>query len=176
VTSRQTTSIQAKSHRHCLGPLCQILNPPYTSLQNRTVAAMADLSTCPPLIPSSVRTAYTKIQQHIHRTPLLTSRTLDLVASSPDPAAYLAEDPTAATASSISTPEQDDAPPRLKLFFKAENFQKIGAFKARGAFHALVRLVEELGLEEVRRRGLVTHSSGRFDSIFLLHLSSYPPR
>jgi hypothetical protein len=48
------------------------------------------------------------------------------------------------------------------LFFKCENFQKIGAFKARGAFHAIARLVEEMGIEEVRRRGVVTHSSGTF--------------
>ncbi|RMZ82185.1 hypothetical protein DV738_g1800, partial [Chaetothyriales sp. CBS 135597] len=43
---------------------------------------------------------------------------------------------------------------------KKANFQKIGAFKPRGAFHATVRLIETLGLEEVRRRGVVTHSSG----------------
>ena len=46
------------------------------------------------------------------------------------------------------------------LFFKCENFQKIGAFKARGAFHAVKHLIQELGIEEVRRRGVVTHSSG----------------
>ncbi|EEB91984.1 hypothetical protein MPER_09570, partial [Moniliophthora perniciosa FA553] len=47
------------------------------------------------------------------------------------------------------------ASPNLSLFFKCENFQKVGAFKARGAFHALSRLSEE----EVRN-GVVTHSSG----------------
>lgn len=51
--------------------------------------------------------------------------------------------------------------PTFKLFFKCENFQKIGAFKARGAFHAVTRLIDEMGVEEVRRRGVVTHSSGK---------------
>lgn len=42
-----------------------------------------------------------------------------------------------------------------KLFFKCENFQKIGAFKARGACNAVFALSED----EVRR-GVATHSSG----------------
>jgi threonine dehydratase len=42
-----------------------------------------------------------------------------------------------------------------ELFFKAENFQRIGAFKARGASNA----VFSLSAEEARR-GVVTHSSG----------------
>jgi len=41
------------------------------------------------------------------------------------------------------------------VFFKCENFQKIGAFKMRGAASAALRLSEE-----ERRRGLATHSSG----------------
>lgn len=41
------------------------------------------------------------------------------------------------------------------LFFKCENFQKVGAFKFRGATNAVL----SLGEEELRR-GLVTHSSG----------------
>ncbi len=41
------------------------------------------------------------------------------------------------------------------LFFKCENFQKIGAFKMRGAASAALRLTEEQ-----RARGLATHSSG----------------
>src|SRR5437868_1039886 len=41
------------------------------------------------------------------------------------------------------------------LFFKCENFQKIGAFKARGATNAV------FALEDVTaRRGVATHSSG----------------
>jgi len=57
-------------------------------------------------------------------------------------------------------PSSLKANPTIRLFFKCENQQKIGAFKARGAFHAILRLIEEEGLENVRRRGVVTHSSG----------------
>ncbi|MCX2744653.1 pyridoxal-phosphate dependent enzyme [Mangrovivirga sp. M17] len=42
-----------------------------------------------------------------------------------------------------------------ELFFKCENFQKVGAFKARGGVHAALNLSDaEL------KKGLVTHSSG----------------
>ena len=42
-----------------------------------------------------------------------------------------------------------------QLFFKCENFQKVGAFKARGAHNAI------LGLSDAEAaRGVVTHSSG----------------
>src|SRR5438067_3361184 len=41
------------------------------------------------------------------------------------------------------------------LFFKCENFQKIGAFKARGATNAVFSLDETTA-----RRGVATHSSG----------------
>lgn len=42
-----------------------------------------------------------------------------------------------------------------KLFFKCENFQKIGAFKARGGLNAVLSLPKEQ-----REKGVVTHSSG----------------
>ena len=48
-----------------------------------------------------------------------------------------------------------DAEVGAKLWFKAESFQKIGAFKARGASNAVFSLPEA-----VARRGVVTHSSG----------------
>src|SRR6195256_5954267 len=41
------------------------------------------------------------------------------------------------------------------LFFKCENFQKGGAFKARGATNAVFSLDDETA-----RRGVATHSSG----------------
>src|SRR5580700_5033258 len=41
------------------------------------------------------------------------------------------------------------------LFFKCENFQKIGAFKFRGACNAIMKLPEDIA-----KRGVVTHSSG----------------
>lgn len=44
-----------------------------------------------------------------------------------------------------------------KLFFKCENFQKMGAFKMRGAINAVLQLTKE-----EQERGVVTHSSGNF--------------
>lgn len=42
-----------------------------------------------------------------------------------------------------------------RIFFKCENFQNIGAFKARGAMNAVLQLPEE-----IRENGIATHSSG----------------
>ena len=42
-----------------------------------------------------------------------------------------------------------------ELFFKCENFQKVGAFKFRGAFNAISQLSKEGG-----DKGIITHSSG----------------
>lgn len=41
------------------------------------------------------------------------------------------------------------------VLFKCENFQKVGAFKARGAMNAILKLTTEQ-----RRKGVATHSSG----------------
>ncbi len=41
------------------------------------------------------------------------------------------------------------------VFLKCENFQRVGAFKFRGAYNAISRLPAD-----ARRRGVVTHSSG----------------
>lgn len=43
----------------------------------------------------------------------------------------------------------------LRAVFKAENLQKVGAFKARGALNAVLSLDDEAA-----QRGVVTHSSG----------------
>jgi threo-3-hydroxy-L-aspartate ammonia-lyase len=48
-----------------------------------------------------------------------------------------------------------DARAGRELFLKAENLQRIGAFKARGALHAVLRLPDDQ-----RARGVVTYSSG----------------
>ncbi len=48
-----------------------------------------------------------------------------------------------------------DAEVGARLHFKCENFQKVGAFKARGACNAVFSLAGD-----VARRGVVTHSSG----------------
>ena len=71
-----------------------------------------------------VRTAAARIEPHIHRTPVVRSRTLD---------------------------ERIGA----EIHMKAENLQKIGAFKARGATNAILALDDD-DLE----RGVATHSSG----------------
>jgi threonine dehydratase len=42
-----------------------------------------------------------------------------------------------------------------QVLFKCENFQKIGAFKARGGMNAVLRLTKEQ-----QQKGLTTHSSG----------------
>jgi threonine dehydratase len=44
---------------------------------------------------------------------------------------------------------------KASMFFKCENFQKVGAFKARGATNAVFALDDETA-----RRGVATHSSG----------------
>ncbi len=119
---------------------------------------MADPTTCPPLLSSSIASARAKIRPYIHRTPVITSRSLNTIASSPDPKVFLSENPP--TFEDAERSRNPETTPCFRLFFKCENFQKIGAFKARGAFHAVTRLVEEMGIQEVRRRGVVTHSSG----------------
>ena len=43
------------------------------------------------------------------------------------------------------------------VFFKCENFQKMGAFKMRGALNAIMQLSETQ-----KAKGVVTHSSGNF--------------
>lgn len=77
-----------------------------------------------PVSAADVRAARERIAPHVHRTPVLTSRSLD---------------------------------ERLgcRLFFKCEIFQRVGAFKARGAFSRLTLLTPE-----ERARGVVAFSSG----------------
>jgi len=48
-----------------------------------------------------------------------------------------------------------DARVGAEVFFKCENFQRMGAFKFRGAYNALVQLSDD-----ARRRGVLTYSSG----------------
>lgn len=78
------------------------------------------------IVPSrdDVETAARRIAPFVHRTPVVTSTTLD-------------------------------AELGAKVFLKAENLQRTGSFKARGATNAVWSLTRE----EVRR-GVVTHSSG----------------
>jgi threonine dehydratase len=73
---------------------------------------------------AAIRDAHERIRERIHRTPVLTSATLD---------------------------QQSGG----KLFFKCENMQKGGAFKARGATNAVFLLSDAEAA-----RGVATHSSG----------------
>lgn len=50
-----------------------------------------------------------------------------------------------------------------RLFFKCENFQKVGAFKFRGACNAVLSLSENEA-----SRGVITHSSGNFAAALAL--------
>lgn len=71
-----------------------------------------------------VLAAHRRIEPHIHRTPVLTSRMLNELVGA-------------------------------ELFFKCENLQRAGAFKARGATNAVFGLSDEQAA-----RGVATHSSG----------------
>ncbi len=71
-----------------------------------------------------IEQAHERIKPFIHRTPVLTSATLNHISGA-------------------------------TLFFKCENFQKIGAFKIRGAMNAVLSLPKDK-LEN----GIATHSSG----------------
>ncbi|WP_055444915.1 pyridoxal-phosphate dependent enzyme [Lacinutrix himadriensis] len=57
----------------------------------------------------------------------------------------------------VFTSEGINAISGAELFFKCENFQKMGAFKMRGATNAILQLTEAQ-----RSKGVVTHSSGNF--------------
>jgi threonine dehydratase len=55
----------------------------------------------------------------------------------------------------VQTSATVDERTRARVFFKCENFQRMGAFKFRGAYNALSRLSPEQ-----RARGVLTYSSG----------------
>lgn len=109
-----------------------------------------------PLTRDSVIAAHALVKPYIHLTPVHTNTTLSTLASTPQSRDALKGTPWEG---------QQPAKPKFRLFFKCENFQRIGAFKVRGAFHAVQRLIERdaEGLEGVRKRGVVTHSSGMLD-------------
>ncbi|KAE9973552.1 hypothetical protein BLS_003551 [Venturia inaequalis] len=107
---------------------------------------MSAIETTPPLTRTSVQEAHALIKPYIHLTPTITSTTLTTIASTPQSPSTLVD---------TEWEGQTPANPVIRFFFKCENQQRIGAFKARGAFHALARL----GVEG-RRGGVVTHSSG----------------
>jgi threonine dehydratase len=73
---------------------------------------------------ADVEAAAARIAPHAHRTPILTSHSIDDAAG-------------------------------CRIVFKCENFQRVGAFKFRGACNAVWSLDDT-----VAKRGVVTHSSG----------------
>jgi len=73
---------------------------------------------------ADIADAAERLAGHVHRTPVMTSRTVN---------------------------ERTGA----EVFFKCENFQRMGAFKFRGAYNAMSRLTSE-----DRRRGVLAYSSG----------------
>ncbi|KAI0878176.1 tryptophan synthase beta subunit-like PLP-dependent enzyme [Hypoxylon argillaceum] len=97
---------------------------------------MADPSTSPPLTRASVFEARELIKPFVHHTPTLTNATLNRLASTPQAVAAEGEK------------RKKPANPTIRLYFKCENLQRIGAFKIRGAFHAIERLKREPGWEE----------------------------
>ena len=117
---------------------------------------MADPSTWLPLTRDSVVAAHELVRPHVHYTPVLTNQTISTLASTPRAPAELEGTRWAGRAPA-------PAVPTLRLWFKCENLQRIGAFKVRGAFHAVERLKKEPGWLDGggREKGVVTHSSGR---------------
>lgn len=149
---------------------------------------MADPSTSPPLTRPSVAEAAALIRPLVHRTPVLRNATLTALASRRrDPAELAGTVWEYATPAPTPTPtptekgdekkekgeKREPANPKIRLWFKCENLQRVGAFKARGAFHALERLKREPGWVEGggRERGVVTHSSGGFSFSFSFSFS-----
>jgi threonine dehydratase len=112
---------------------------------------MADLDKCMPLERLSVQRAHAAIKEYIHETAVITNKTLNAIASTPQTPEAL-----------VGTPYEGQTPakPKINFFFKCENFQRIGAFKSRGAFHALSRLSDK-----ELRNGVTTHSSGTASSL-----------
>lgn len=142
------------------------------NLHSDTLLIMAEISTCLPLKRESVIAAHELVKPLIHETPVLTNTFLNDLASKPRDHESLRENEKGRT----------PAKPTIRLWFKCENFQRAGAFKARGAFHAIERLKLEPGWLENggREKGVATHSSGEPSlSPFLrysVHMNDSDPR
>lgn len=93
------------------------------------------------------------IKNMVHHTPTVTNATISSLASTPRTPKELEGTPWEG---------REPAKPKMRLWFKCENLQRIGAFKVRGAFHAIERLKKEPGwlAGGGAERGVVTHSSG----------------
>ena len=106
----------------------------------------------------AVRAAHERIAAHVHCTPLLTSSTLDDIASE-----RLHDKQQHQHA---ERGEGDSKGPiRLALAFKSEHLQVVGAFKIRGATNAVLTHLDRLKAErgndfDPSKLCVVTHSSG----------------
>ncbi|KAH6972386.1 putative pyridoxal-phosphate dependent enzyme [Ilyonectria sp. MPI-CAGE-AT-0026] len=135
---------------------------------------MASVTSCAPLEPASISLALEKISNYVYRTPLIKSRCLDDIASCSEPRRILFS--TSIPILPIDNTENHESTshvPKFNLHFKCENFQRTGAFKARGAFYAISSLVDELGLEVLRRKSVVTASSGNHAQGLALAASTF---
>lgn len=132
---------------------------------------MADPKTCPPLTRASVVAAHDLVRPHVHRTPVLTNSTLSRLASTPvgdrpgDQEAARGNGEEENGTGEVTKEKEKAGPPArpvIRLWFKCENLQRVGAFKVRGAFHAVERLKADEGWVAGGglARGVVTHSSG----------------
>ncbi|KAF3913306.1 hypothetical protein ABW20_dc0101916 [Dactylellina cionopaga] len=121
-------------------------------------------STDLPLTRESVLEAHERIKPHIHETPTLTSKTLDRFASQPR------STPQDGIHNARNVSETDAAKPKVKFFFKCENLQKGGAFKIRGATHAISRLDPSQA-----SKGVITHSSGNHAQALSIAAASHTP-
>ncbi len=66
----------------------------------------------------------------------------------------------------VLTSRTADARTGAQLFFKCENFQRMGAFKFRGAYNAIARFTDEQ-----RQAGVLTYSSGNHAQAIALSAS-----
>lgn len=94
---------------------------------------MADPSTSPPLTRDSVVAAHKLIKPYVHHTPTLTNATLTRLAST-----RRTDDELRGTSWEGRPVEgggrEGGSSPKIRLWFKCENLQRVGAFKVRGAF------------------------------------------
>ena len=92
------------------------------NLSLKSFTAKSDMIHTPEF--KDIQKAHLLIQKAVHRTPVITSKSLNQITGS-------------------------------QLFFKCENFQKVGAFKFRGACNAVFSLSAKES-----KKGVATHSSG----------------
>lgn len=119
---------------------------------------MFDTASHAPLEPQSISEAHSRISCYLNHTPLLTSQPIDQIVSCEAPRKKLAI--TSSQKGNLAPEAGVNLPPKVNLYFKCENLQRTGAFKARGAFNAVERLIESMGKATLRERGVATVSSG----------------